>query len=81
MIVTFSSKAAGDVIMFGDVAHRLMDIMGKIRGPEGIITPEQLPDAIARLRAAIVADKEAQAGRSDDDAPAVERTEGGGTPG
>jgi hypothetical protein len=61
MIVTFSSKAAGDVIMFGDVAQRLMKIMGKEADAKGIITIEQLPDAIACLRAAIVADKAARA--------------------
>jgi hypothetical protein len=59
MIVTFQSKAAGDVIMFGDVAHHLMAIMGKEATPQGIITVEQLPDVIARLKAAVAKDKEA----------------------
>lgn len=53
MIVTFKSKASSDVIMFGDAAHALMKIMGKDPDPKGIITPEQLPDAIAALKAAI----------------------------
>lgn len=57
MIVTFKSPAAGDVIMFGDAAHRLLEIMGKDPGEKGIITAEQLPDAIARLRSAIAEDK------------------------
>ncbi|MBP9712274.1 MAG: DUF1840 domain-containing protein [Sterolibacterium sp.] len=59
MIVTFQSKASGDVIMFGDVAHHMMQLMGKDITPQGIITLEQLPDAIARLRAAVTQDKEA----------------------
>ena len=59
MIITFQSAAAGDVIMFGDVAMHMMEIMGKDKGPKGIVTVEQLPDAIARLRAAMAADKEA----------------------
>jgi hypothetical protein len=67
MIVTFSSKAAGDVIMFGDVAHRLMKIMGKEADAKGIITVEQLPEAIAHLRAAIAADKEARAAQAAED--------------
>lgn len=58
MIVIFQSKASGDVIMFGDVAHALMRIMGKDATPQGIVTVEQLPDAIARLRAAMIQDKE-----------------------
>lgn len=67
MIVTFSSKAAGDVIMFGDVAHRLMKIMGKDADAKGIITIEQLPEAIAYLRAAIVADKATRAAQAAED--------------
>ena len=46
MIVTFQSQAAGDVIMFGDVARRMMEIMGKDPSDKGILTVEQLPDAI-----------------------------------
>lgn len=53
MIVTFKSKASGDVIMFGDAAHALMKVMGKDPDPQGIITPEQLPGAIAALKAVI----------------------------
>ena len=62
MIVTFKSPAAGDVIMFGDVAQHMMEIMGKDKTGKGIVTVEQLPAAIARLRAAIAADKAQRAG-------------------
>ncbi len=58
MIVIFQSKASGDVIMFGDVAHRLMTIMGKHATPKGIVTVGQLPDAIARIKAAVAQDKD-----------------------
>ena len=61
MIVTFQSKAGGDVIMFGDVARRLMETMGKSPEDKGIVTVDQLPDAIARLRAAMAQDKERHA--------------------
>ncbi|MBV2234926.1 MAG: DUF1840 domain-containing protein [Sterolibacterium sp.] len=57
MIVTFRSRATADVIMFGAVAHQLMAIIGKEAGAQGIVTVEQLPEAIARLRAAIAQDK------------------------
>ena len=57
MIITFQSAAAGDVIMFGDVAQRMMEIMGKEAGSKGIVTVEELPAAIAKLRAAMAADK------------------------
>lgn len=67
MIVIFKSSVCGDVIMFGDVAARLLKIMGKDAEAKGIITVEQLPDAIARLRAAAMADKNARAEAMNDE--------------
>lgn len=78
MIVTFRSRAAADVIMFGDVAKRLMELMGKEPAEQGIVTVEQLPDAIARLRAAIAEDKAAHAGPREEDLPETEAAEGSG---
>ncbi|MCF8199242.1 MAG: DUF1840 domain-containing protein [Sulfuritalea sp.] len=75
MIVTFQSPASGDVIMFGDVAQRMMKLMGKDVTDKGIVTVEQLPDAIARIKAAIEEDKQQRAGLSEEDLP---RTESGG---
>ena len=72
MIVIFKSDAAGDVIMFGDVAQRLMKIIGKAVSDKGIVTVEQLPDAIALLEAAIAADKAQQAAVAEDDRPVSE---------
>ena len=58
MIITFKSRAAGDVIMFGNVAQRMLEIIGKDKDdPKGIVTVEQLPAAIAALRAAMAGDK------------------------
>ena len=72
MIVTFQSKASGDVIMFADVAHRMMEIMGKEAGDRGIVTVEQLPDALSRLRAAIDADREQRQGQTEEEQPPFE---------
>jgi hypothetical protein len=77
MIVTFQSPAAGDVIMFGDVAQRMMKLMGKEPEAKGIVTVEQLPEAIAQLKAAIEADKTERAGKQDEDLPQFEMGEGG----
>ena len=77
MLVIFQSKAAGDVIMFGDVAYRMMEIMGKEKAARGIVTVEQLPDAIARLKAAIAKDKAARAGLGEDDLPQLEEAPDG----
>jgi hypothetical protein len=60
MLVIFKSPASGDVIMFGEVGKKMLEIMGKDKNDaKGIITLTQLPDAIARLRAAVDADKQA----------------------
>jgi hypothetical protein len=77
MIVTFQSQAAGDVIMFGDVAYKMMEVMGKEPAAKGIVTVEQLPDALARLKAAVARDKESRAGLVEDDLPQTEETPDG----
>lgn len=77
MIITFKSAAAGDVIMFGDVAKQMMAAMGKEPGEKGIVTVEQLPEAITRLRAAIAADKARWQGVAEEDRPAEEKAPGG----
>lgn len=51
--------------MFNDVARRMMEIMGKGTAERGVITVEQLPEAIARLRTAIAEDR--AAGRPEDE--------------
>lgn len=77
MIVTFQSPASGDVIMFGDVAQRMMELMGKDAEAKGIVTVEQLPEAIARLKAAVEEEKQKRAGMSDEELPQFEIGEGG----
>jgi Domain of unknown function (DUF1840) len=79
MIVTFRSAASSDVIMFGDVAKRMLEIMGKeTGGSEGIVTVEQLPDAIQSLKSATANDKAQQARVSEDARPLTEKTQDGG---
>ena len=69
MLVTFKSDADADVIMFGDIAKRLVEILGKDpQDAKGIVTVEQLPDALARLRAAIEEDRARQSRQAQDDA-------------
>lgn len=78
-IVTFKSGAAADVIYFGDVARRMMELMGKDPDAKGIVTVEQLPDAIARLKTAIAADRERHRKLVQEDERSNEVAEGGGT--
>jgi len=75
MLITFHSAAAADVIMFGDVARTLLGILGKDPADRrGIVTEAQLPEAIARLKAAMSEDRAASraepADDEDDDEPA-----------
>lgn len=59
MVITFQSRAAADVIMLGDSARPLLKIIGKDPDShQGIVTIEQLPEAIERLQKAIEADRE-----------------------
>ena len=58
--------------MFGDVAQRLMKIMGKEVGAKGIVTVEQLSDAITRIEAAVADDKAQYANVAEEDRPVSE---------
>ena len=54
MLYKFKSKNMGDVIMLELNGRQVLEIIGKSPGPRGIILPEQMPDAIKALEAAIV---------------------------
>jgi len=69
MLITFKSGAAADVLMFGDAARNLLKVLGKDPADEtGIVTVEQLPGAIAALKAAIEANKQPDDNAIEDDA-------------
>jgi hypothetical protein len=78
-IVVFKSQACADVIYFGDVAKRMMELMGKEAADQGIVTVERLPDAIARLKAAVAEDRERHRRHVLDEEPGTEAAEDGGT--
>ena len=48
MLVTFKSKAAADVLMYGDHARRILELLGK-DASRGVITTEETGPAIARI--------------------------------
>ena len=56
-LVVFRSKAAGEIYMFAETANRLLNIIGKPEGPRGVLTAEQVPDALAKLIAAVEEEK------------------------
>lgn len=75
-MITFRSDAAADIMMFDDVAKRMMELIGREFSARGIVTVEQLPEAIARLRAAIAEDHARHAGEHEP--PETEDAPGGG---
>jgi len=78
MLVVFKSAVCGDLLYFGDVAKLMMELMGKEVAGKGVVTVEQLPDAIARLEAAIAGDRPQHREHLLADEPQIETTEDGG---
>lgn len=52
MLYRFKSQATADLIMLEDDGRTVLSLLGRQASPEGVVTPEQLPDAIAALQAA-----------------------------
>ena len=53
MLVTFTCPAYADITMFGDVAIRLLKMMGHSGTVPGALLAEDVPAALQRLEAAI----------------------------
>jgi hypothetical protein len=75
MLVTFSCNAYANITMFGDVAVRLLKMMGHSGTVPGALLAEDVPAALARLEAAVAANEQMSApeksGQSVDDEPPV----------
>ena len=69
-LVIFRSKAAADITMFAESARRIFEIIGRPESARGVITAEQIPDALQRLTAAVEQEKaqhKASADAADDE--------------
>jgi hypothetical protein len=75
--MVFRSKAAGEIFMFPETAQRIFDIWGRPQAPRGVVTAAQLPDALARLQAAVDEEKAALKEAADDAAELDRRGEAG----
>jgi hypothetical protein len=84
-LVVFRSKAAGEIFMFAETARRIFEIIGRQQAARGVITAEQVPEALQRLAAAVeqekadikaAAEAARQADRNVEDAPAAPVTLG-----
>ena len=67
MLVTFRSEAYSNITMFGDVAIKLLKLMGHSGTVPGAIMAEDVPAALERLKAAIEAAKAAPKAESAED--------------
>ena len=75
MLVTFSCNAYANITMFGDVAVRLLELMGHSGTVPGALLAEDVPAALARLEAAVAANEQLpepeESAQSEDDEPTV----------
>lgn len=67
MLYKFKSKATGDLVMLEPNGRRVLEVIGKDPGPQGIILPDQMDAAIAALEQA-VRDEEAARQRATEEA-------------
>ena len=72
MLITFRSKAHASITMFGDVGQRLLGMMEFGSSVPGAIISEDVPTALANLRAALAkVPEQEEVDDSDDDQPPV----------
>ncbi len=57
MLVLFKSRAYGNITMFGDVATKLLKLMGRSGNVPGAILPEDIPGALKRLKIALAEER------------------------
>ncbi|MFZ1535786.1 MAG: DUF1840 domain-containing protein [Chromatiaceae bacterium] len=73
MLVTFKTDAHADIIMFGDVALTLLQLMGQSGRIPGALLAVDIPQALERLKSAVAAhpdialDPASQGGQDSDD--------------
>jgi len=73
--VTFSCKVCPNITMFGDVAVRMLKLMGHSGTIPSALAAEDVPPALTRLEAAVEADKQSpkpqEPAEGPDDEPVV----------
>lgn len=73
MLITFKTKSYANIAMFGDVAAKLLEMMGYGTSVPGAIISDDVPRALNNLRSGLESVMEVvePAGDTDDDQPAV----------
>jgi hypothetical protein len=76
-LVVFRSRAAGEIFMFAETARRIFDIIGRQEAPRGVITAEQIPEALQKLVDAVEEEKARLKAAQQDEDLADKQGEGG----
>lgn len=63
MLVTFKCNAYENITMFGDVAIKLLTMLGHSGAVPGAILAEDVPHALQQLKNAVAGHKENQSGK------------------
>jgi hypothetical protein len=73
MLITFKTKSYANITMFGDVATKMLEMMGYGTSIPGAIISDDVPQALSNLRSSLESVMEIvePAGDADDDQPAV----------
>lgn len=71
MLVTFTCKKYETIMMFGDVALRLLTLMGHSGTVPGAILAADIPDALSRLKKGVEKAKPEDNARQKDDDEAI----------
>ena len=67
MLVKFTSTATGSITMFGDIATRLIKMLGATGNVPGAMSAEDLPAAIAQLKTQLAQQASVDGDVQDDD--------------
>ena len=67
MLVTFTTKAWSDITMFGEIAVKLIKMMGHTGTVPSAILAEDVPEALARLKEAVALEEPEDSDTEDDD--------------
>ncbi len=76
MLVTFRSRNYPDITMFGDVATRLLEMMGHSGTIPSALSADDIPAALDRLRSAIAAAAPEESSADDFEGDAIDRPVG-----
>ena len=71
MLVTFKSKSYANIVMFGDVGTKMLEMMDYGTSIPGAIIPEDVSQALSNLQRGLESVEQTSESAADEDQPAV----------